>query len=90
MKNTSKNSKRTDKYYENLGRIVASVYETGYLDVAKSYKMSFLKGVFSGVGGVIGATIIVALLLWILSVVKEVPFIGDISKKVESSINEQK
>ena len=32
------------KQYEDLGHIVASVYETGYLNKAESYKNAFLKG----------------------------------------------
>lgn len=80
--------KLSSKEYENLGRIVASVYETGYLDAAKSYKMSFVKGVFQGFGGVIGATLLVALLLWTLSFFDELPFLGDIVNQVENTVQQ--
>lgn len=75
--------KLSSKQYENLGRIVASVYETGYLDAAKSYKNSFIKGVLGGFGGVIGATVVVALVLWVLSFFNQYPFIN----KIEDTIN---
>lgn len=75
------------KDYESLGRIVASVYETGYLDAGRSYKMSFLKGMAQGLGGVVGATIVVALILWILSLLGTVPFVGDLAENVEETIN---
>lgn len=77
------------KQYEDLGRIVASVYETGYLDAAKSYRQSFIKGLFQGFGGVIGATILVALLIWILSFFNELPFIGRITEQVQDTIQVQ-
>lgn len=37
------------------------------------YKMNFLRGIFFGVGSVLGATIVVALLLWILSRLVDLP-----------------
>lgn len=74
------------KQYEELGRIVASVYETGYLDAAKSYRQSFLKGLFQGLGGVLGATILVAILIWILSLFSELPFVGRVTEQVQSTI----
>lgn len=79
--------KLTAKQYEELGRIVAAVYETGYLDAAKSYRQSFVKGMFQGFGGVIGATILVTILLWILSLFGQIPLIGTFADKVEDTVN---
>lgn len=82
-----KKPKTKQQEYEDLGRIVASVYETGYLDIKKSYKMSFIKGLLSGLGGVIGATIVVALLLWILAQFQNVPLIGPLVKNVQQTVD---
>ncbi len=79
-------NKRTDKEYEALGRMVASIHDSGYLDHKQSYKQSFLKGIFSGLGGVIGATIVVALLLWILSAFKEVPLLGPLIRNTQNTV----
>lgn len=73
--------------YEQLGRVVASVYETGYLTAGRSFKMSFLKGVAQGFGGIIGATIVVALLLWLLSLLDTVPFAGGIVDNIKETID---
>ena len=51
--------------------------------------MSFIKGVLAGFGGVLGATILVALLLWILSLFSSVPFIGKIAENVTDTIQTQ-
>lgn len=88
-KNKTETKAMSAKRYEELGRIVASVYETGYLDAAKSYKQSFLKGLFQGLGGVVGATILVALLIWVLSFFNEIPFIGKITEQVQDTIQTQ-
>jgi hypothetical protein len=89
LKNSLKSKSKTEKDYENLGRIVASVYESGYLDAAKSYKMAFFKGILQGLGGAIGATLILAFLLWLLSLFSDLWFIGDIVEKIEMSISER-
>ncbi len=79
----------TSKDYEKLGQLLFSLGQIGITEEArkKIYRMSFFKGVLSGLGGVIGATIVLALLLFILSLLGEVPLIGDISNTIEKTIN---
>jgi len=79
-------AKHTKEQYEELGRIVASVYESGYLDAAKSYRMSFFKGIFQGLGAVVGATIVVAAVIWTLSLFSEVPLLGRLVENIEATI----
>lgn len=83
-------NKRTAKEYESLGRIVASVYESGYLDRKQTYKMSFIKGVVAGLGSVVGATIVVALLLWVLSAFKQVPLLGPFIKNTQQTVEDNR
>ena len=52
---------------EQLGKMLVNIYESGYLDRNTAYKQTFFKGVLAGFGGVVGATIVVALLLWFLT-----------------------
>lgn len=82
------NKDTTNKDYERLGRMLASIYETGYIDHNQSYKHSFIKGVLGGFGGVIGATIVVALLLWGLSFFNEIPLIGPFVNTVQHTIEQ--
>lgn len=89
-KNTSnrKQAQLSTKEYESLGRVVAAVYETGYLDARKSYRQSFVKGMFQGLGGVVGATVLVAVLVWVLSLFGEVPLIGRFVENVENTVEQ--
>ncbi len=48
---------------------------------------SFFGGIAWGVGSVIGATLVVAILLWLLQSVGWVPVIGDLAKEVNKTIN---
>lgn len=85
MKNSSKNKPRPIDY-ERFGRYMADVYETGYISKRRIYTMSFIKGILAGFGGVIGATILVALLLWLLSLLNEVPFLSDVVENIEATL----
>jgi len=83
-------SEKTAKDYEQLGRMLASIYENGYIDRNQSYKNSFIKGVLGGLGGVIGATIVVALLLWGLSFFNEIPLVGPFVNNIQHTIQQGK
>lgn len=85
-KDKHQDKKLAKKEYEDLGRIVASIYETGYLDKATAYKTSFVKGILQGFGGVLGATVLVALLIWVLSFFNEIPLLGNIIDNLQNTV----
>lgn len=49
------------------------------------YLMNFIRGVFFGVGSVIGGTLVVALIVWILSLFADIP--GGIGDFVQYIVN---
>jgi len=77
---------------EELGNMLKNIYESGYLDRNQSYKQSFIKGVLGGFGGVIGATIVVAILLWTLSLFHNVPipFLNRVTDNVQHTLQMRK
>ncbi len=81
-----KNKKPT---FEDLGKMLNNIYETGYIDHNQAYKYSFFKGLASGFGGVIGATIVVAILLWLLSAFKQVPFVGPFVDSIKQTVQDK-
>ncbi len=72
--------------YEQLGRMIQNVYETAYADKKKIYSMSFVKGVATGFGGVIGATVMIAIFIWVLSFFNDIPLIGNFIDSVQTTI----
>ncbi len=84
LKKSKKPNKPLD--YEQLGKMMETIYETGYANRKRVYKMSFLKGVAAGFGGVVGATIIVAILLWVLNLFDQVPLIGPFTDKIHDTV----
>lgn len=54
------------------------------------YKMNFVRGIFFGLGSILGGTVVIALLAWILSFFVEIPGIGDSIQQVQDSIQSDK
>ena len=82
----SKKPVHTAKDYEEIGRIVEHVYEYNYSNRWRAFYMSFAKGIAAGFGGVIGATVVVAIVLWILSILHYVPFVNQITDNFRSTV----
>lgn len=87
MSRKKKNTKLTISEYEKLGRTLESIFEGGYINHWRVYKINFVRGIFFGLGVTLGGTILVALLVWILSLFGEVPFIGDFVQAITDSID---
>lgn len=85
---TQKDLTETEKKQLELGKKLQSMFEMGYVNKRMAISMSFAKGVASGFGAVVGATIVLALVLWFLSLFDQVPFIGPISDAIEAALNQ--
>jgi hypothetical protein len=57
---------------------------------AEVYKMNFIRGIFFGLGSVLGGTILIALLAWALSFFVDIPGIGNSIQQVQQSIQNDK
>jgi hypothetical protein len=53
---------------------------------AEVYKMNFIRGIFLGFGTVLGGTVVVALLVWILSFFVNIPGVGNSIEQVQQTI----
>lgn len=77
------------KDFEKLGRIMVDVYESGYVNRARALRMHFIMGVFRGLGTAVGATIVVGIIIWLLSLFDSIPFVNTITQQVRQTISEQ-
>jgi len=50
------------------------------------YWMNFVRGIFFGLGSVLGGTVLIALLVWLLSFAVEWPWVGDAVEHVQDSL----
>lgn len=79
------NKNFTEKEYEDLGRKLVGL-QHGLLPGRGYYRAAFLRGIVTGFGGVIGATLLVTLLLWMLSAFDSLPVIGDFVDTIKNSL----
>ncbi len=49
--------------------------------------VNFLAGIFRGLGALIGASIVLALLIWILTLLVDVPLVGEYAKDVKATVS---
>lgn len=83
-------SKKAGVNYERLGKAVEDALILDYIYVLHSTKRqiwsSFLRGMFAGLGGVVGATLGVALLVALLQLFGGFPLIGQYFKDIGQTI----
>lgn len=86
-KNNSKTRKpKTAQEYEEMGRQLEALYDTVNPARRVFYRAAFLKGVLGGVGGVIGATVVIAILIWLLSLFNDVPLVGNFIEAIQRTL----
>ncbi len=73
----------------DLGQMLVNIYESGYLDKNQAYKQSFIKGMVGGFGGVLGATILVALFIWLLTLFGHVSLVRPVVDRLRHTVQTQ-
>ena len=83
-------SKKSGISYEKLGKAVEDALILDYIYVLHSTKRqiwsSFVRGVFAGVGGVVGATLGVAALVALLHLFGGFPLVGQFFRDIGQTI----
>lgn len=72
-----------------------AILEDLFYDFHKSrrqvYGMNFIRGIFFGVGSVVGGTIVVAIVVWLLSLLVDIPGgVGDFIQYVVDTVDTNK
>ena len=65
------------------------LFEDYYAHRGQVYKMNFVRGIFFGIGSVLGGTVIVALLLWVLSAFVQLPVIGQYFQNAQQTVEQK-
>ena len=81
---------KNDNEIKKLSEAIKSLNNNNIFKIYNSTKkilyISFLKGLASGLGWIIGATILVSLLTYILSQIEFIPILGDIVSQLIEEI----
>lgn len=70
----------------DLTKALEVLFASEYINKHKLYVHNFVRGIFFGAGGVIGATLLIGLLIWILSVFDSAPVIGPFFDNTKETI----
>jgi hypothetical protein len=80
--------------YEKLGKAVESALITDYIQMLHSTKKqiwsSFVRGVFYGLGTLLGATVGVAVIIYILAQLGNVPGLHHVADNIRATIQQSK
>lgn len=69
-----------------LQALIEEMFQDLYRERLKIYKLNFVRGIFFGLGSALGGTIVLALVIWLLSLFVEFPVIGDYVQNAQDSI----
>lgn len=73
---------------EEVAKALELLFAAGYVDRKRLYFENFIRGIFFSMGTIIGATLVLGALLWILSVIGHVPLIGPIVNETKQTIEQ--
>lgn len=82
----TKEKSENNKIQMDATRLTELLMKAEYVDRRSFYLHGFLRGVVAGAGTVLGATVLIALLLWILSFFDTVPLIGPFIDQTRQTI----
>lgn len=80
---------KSTKELERLGRSLKTIFESDYISQWRVYKINFLRGIFFGLGAALGGSLLIALIIWLLSLFSQVPLIGNFVDTIRESLNEE-
>ena len=79
-------NKQQTKDFERIGRNLEQVVAQGYVNKRRLIIFSLIRGLATGVGSVVGASLAFVLIIWILSLFSDIPLIGDVFENVRKTI----
>ena len=74
--------------HDDIAKALEILFATDYINKKKLYLNNFLRGMAFSAGGVIGATFIIALLVWFLSLFDQAPLVGPLIENTRESIQQ--
>lgn len=79
MDKANKNKQKAADSMEDFIRYVSSPWRIVWAN--------FIAGVFRGLGAIIGASIVIALIIWILSMFANLPWVGEYANQVKTAVS---
>ena len=84
-KSVASQVKRNEQMNARRG-LLEELFNDLYKDRGNIYLVNFVRGLFFGLGSVLGGTIVVALIVWIMSFFVQIPLIGPTLEQAQEKI----
>lgn len=81
-------SKLVEKDAQAKQVVLEELFNDIYNNRKRIYKVNFVRGLLFGAGSALGGTLVVALIVWTLSLFVNAPFVGQLFENVQQSINQ--
>lgn len=84
----TKHHESQDKKNEREAKkaVLDELFNDIYADRKRIYKLNFVRGILFGAGSALGGTIVIALIVWTLSLFVNAPFVGELFENAQQSI----
>ncbi len=82
------NQKPVIKDPKDVAKALEVLFASSYIDTKRLHWENFIRGMFFGAGGVIGASVLIAILVWFLSLFDTVPLIGPLFDNTKNTIEQ--
>lgn len=66
--------------------MLEELFNDMYKSRRRIYQVNFFRGIFFGLGSVLGGTVVVAVLVWILSFFVQIPGVGNALQNAQNKI----
>ena len=87
-KSSKENKDAVKENREEIAKALEILFAKDYISKKRLYYENFLRGIFFSAGGIIGATIVITLLVWVLSLFDQIPLIGPFFEKTRNTIQQ--
>lgn len=82
----SSKKKSSNKPQVDAAHLAELLFKAEYISKKHLYFQNFVRGITFGAGSVLGATLVIAFVVWILSLFDTVPFIGPLVENAQQTI----
>lgn len=87
-KKKQKDKETLKRNHDDIAKALEILFATDYIDKKKLYLNNFIRGMLFSAGGIVGATVIIGLILWIFSILGQVPLVGPVFENTKDTIQQ--
>lgn len=79
---------KNDQAKDAQHQLLEELFSDYYYHRRKIYKMNFIRGLFFGLGSALGGTLLIAIIVWVLALFVNIPYVGDPVREAQESLTQ--